>query len=351
MISNEEIELLNNYSHFNSNNDKFNFNSPIINSNVIYRTIKNKGKIDANNIIRFEYLSIDRSIFSYGLSNVNVNNNKSKIGQDLKFIHGLPHDSSTFPKSFNFKIFEQTEEINTKIRNVFEFITYRTSDIIDIQNEYSILNSRDISKYAHYNSIETNRRVVQLINIYFIGNIDYYNNINITKRSIGSTLIDNKVWLGNYNLNQIRIKDVLPITFSLIKSYFNLKLRIHDKSIICYSNTNLIRDRNNINLINNLLDNNHKNNDNIKLVFNYLTLFNNCSRYDRNINFKLYLKQNFLPKVISQGFNISKEFINTLAVNINTVKVFNSSVYINVLNTDKLKLSAHNFDHYDDPGG
>jgi SNF2 family DNA or RNA helicase len=347
ILTDTELDQLNDYNQFNKNaNDTYHsINNPIIYDYSVFKSIKSNENINNKKIIRYEYLIIDRNICYKILSRSTADNNKSNFVKDLKYIYDLQHNTAHYPKSSNFRIFKHSVENIKKIRNVFEYLTFRPEHVLNTNNsEYSLLERSNINMRKN-NS--------QTLYIYHIGQpyYDYnYNNSSTLKLCydpMDNSNIESKVWITNYSFSDIKLNDILPLVF-LIKSNINLKNTIYNKTSLCYVTTvNRCSYRtSNSKLLSNILDNYYKIYNNIKFVIDYSSLFahyNNPS-IRKSIYVSIFLKKNFINNIISRGYKISDVFFKTFG-NKNVFKLVNPDVYINVLNTNDSKLSNRHFDN------
>jgi hypothetical protein len=163
ILTDTEIDQLNDYTQFNRNSDDtyHSINNPIINDYSVFKSIKSKENINNKKIIRYEYLTIDRNICHNILSRLTIGNISSNFVKDLKYIYELQHNTEHYPKSFNFRIFKHSDENIKKIRNVYEYLTFRPEHVYDTNiDEYSLFecSNKNTHKYSS-----------QLLYIYHIG--------------------------------------------------------------------------------------------------------------------------------------------------------------------------------------
>ena len=242
VVTNSELEHLNNYTMLNNaKTDRHHtLNCPIINDYTVFKSIKNKDDINANKIIRYQYITLDRRLCYSVLARITDANNKSEFVRDLKRIYNFQHDSAKYPKPFNFKIFDHSEEKIKIIRNVFEYLTF--SEELDSNNsEYSLISPTN----------RVNRQAHNQFAIYFIGNDCYHyygygygysyndnqdsSSLRLQIKTLDYTSIESKIWITSSSLDDITLNDVLPLIF-LIKANIDLKSTIYDKSSLCYVN-------------------------------------------------------------------------------------------------------------------
>ena len=341
VVSSSELDQLNSYTLLNRDeyNKHHSINTPIINDYSVFKSVKSKDNINDNKIIRYQYVTLNRRMNV--LSRINDSNNKSDLVKDLKRIYNFQHDSTNYPKQFNFKIFNHTEDNIRIIRNVFEYLTYSECELIDSStNEHSLISPT----YNRYNSsTSTIYFIAKKEDLYSYG-YSYYNSnehnstLQLLSKSLDFVVMESKIWITNSSIDDIKLNDVLPLIF-LIKANIDLKSTIYDKSSLCYvyNSSSNARSR----LLTTVLDNYYKNDNTIKFAIDYSNLY--MTHPMRKIYVNIFLKKNYITNMISKGCTIARVFTDILCGK-EDFQMINPDVYINVLNTPDSKPGNRDFD-------
>lgn len=347
VLTDKDLDKLDDYTNIYNNNRNFYYCSSFVN-HIQFSKVRNESNnldFDENedyfnsskNIIRVDYLNIGRYIYSYYLSRIRSQHNKYKLCKDICDLYRLTHDSSGsgLSKNYNFTIFESNLQL---IRNVFEFITFIPTHYESSNNELNIFNTKYDNLYTNNKSLTNNS-----ICLYYIGNEGYsYNHQNsrlgLMSKNLEFKSCDAKIWITNYNINDIKVTDVLPFQL-IIKNNIKMIDTIHDNFTICEYLGDRYNRYSKFQLLVYLLDNSNRFGESFKIKYNYFSNIN----HNNKVELMLLIKKGIISKSVE-----SKDFMNHIMVSnmvIKRMKLVNSAVYINVLNTEKSKVQL---EYYDD---
>lgn len=349
VLTDKDLDKLDDYTNIYNNNRHSYYSSSFVNL-IRFAKVSNetddidfdeneKYFNDSKNIIRVEYLNIGRYIYSYYLSRIRTQHNKYKFCRDVCELYRLSHDSSGsgLTKNYNFIVFESNLQL---IRNIFEFLTFIPEHHENSSDELDIFNTK-------YKNIYNNNKSSFLdgnICLYFIGSDAYSyggvqnNRFKLISKNFELKSCDAKMWTTKYKINDIKVVDILPFQL-IIKNNIKMIDTIHDNFTICEYLGDKYNKYSKFQLFAYFLDNSTKFGENIKIKYNY---FNN-SNHNKKVDTLVLIKKGIISQLVDTNHFMNHIIVSNMVTK--RMKLVNSAVYINVLNTEQSKVQL---EYYDD---